>query len=258
MVFYFSGTGNSQYVANCLAKATGERLISIEQSMAKRRFVFFIEDEERIGFVTFVYFGGLPVIVIDFVRQLILKTSRRPFTYHVLTYGTTTGQAHHQMKLLLKAKGLELDGQYNVRMVDMWTPLFNLSNRKRCLAVTNGAEPAVKRVVNRVMNHVDGNFDSVRFPAFLARIYYRSYNYQRLTTHFHVLSNRCIGCNLCVRCCPVRAIAMRGGYPEWILRRCVLCLRCLHQCPTFAIQYGRHTISHGQFVNPNVGRKIGD
>ena len=26
------------------------------------------------------------------------------------------------------------------------------------------------------------------------------------------------------------------------------CLGCLHKCPTFAIQYGRNTKKHGQYV----------
>ena len=31
-----------------------------------------------------------------------------------------------------------------------------------------------------------------------------------------------------------------------------MCLGCLHRCPEFAIQYGKNTKKHGQYMNPNV------
>lgn len=252
MVFYFSGTGNSLYVATRLAEATGESLMSIEKCMENGEFAFRLQPGERLGFVTPVYFWGLPVIVVSFVNNLRVEAPHHPFTYHVLTYGTTTGQAHHQMAALLKRRGFHLDARYNVRMVDTWTPLFNLSNRERCLKTTRRAEPRVDKAVERASGRVAGNFDRAAFPAFLARVYYHTYNRQRRTRHFHLVADRCIGCGLCARCCPAHAITMSNKRPQWMAPQCILCLRCLHQCPAFAIQYGSHTEGHGQFVNPHT------
>lgn len=250
MIFYFSGTGNSRHVARCLAQATGESCISISDCMNKNEFSFSLRENERVGFVTPVYFGGLPDIVVRFVNKLNLTGLHRNFIYHVLTFGTTTGQAHYMMRESLKGKGWWLDAKYNVRMVDVWTPIFDVSDHEKCLRKTAEAEKRIALTVERVVNRQAGNFDHLRFPHWLARWYYLTYENQRRTKHFHVMKDKCIGCRLCARQCPEQAIACKDGYPVWTKEKCTLCLKCLHHCPRFAIQYGKRTVKHGQFVHP--------
>lgn len=250
MIFYFSGTGNSKHVAHCLAQATGENCISIAECMNKDHTAFTLNHDERVGFVTPVYFWGLPNIVVRFVRQLQLTGLCHNFIYHVVTFGTTTGQAHYMMQKLLKEKGLWLDAKYNVKMVDVWTPLFNVSNRYKCLRKTIEAEKSIHIVALRATARQAGNFDSIRFPHWLAYWYYLTYNKQRMTKHFHVIREKCIGCNKCAQQCPEHAIDCKNGYPIWVKEKCTMCLKCLHHCPKFAIQYGKRTIKHGQFVHP--------
>ena len=250
MIFYFSGTGNSKHVARRLSQATGESCISITDCMKNGKFSFALCEEERIGFVTPVYFWGLPNIVVRFVSQLSFTDLHKNFIYHVLTFGTTTGQAHYMMQELLKSKGLWLDAKYNVRMVDVWTPLFDVSDYKKCLRKTEKAEKDIAKVTEMVVTRQGGNFDYLRLHHWLAHWYYLTYENQRKTKHFHVMKDRCIGCSKCARQCPEQAIEISNGYPVWITEKCTLCLKCLHHCPQFAIQYGKHTLKHGQFVYP--------
>ena len=51
MIFYFSGTGNSEYVARRIAAATGDVVSSIAECVARRRFDFDASKERRVGFV---------------------------------------------------------------------------------------------------------------------------------------------------------------------------------------------------------------
>ena len=88
-------------------------------------------------------------------------------------------------------------------------------------------------------------------PLFAGRFSERLYEKQRVTAPFSV-DGTCIGCGLCVKKCPVRAIELRDKKPVWVKETCVLCLGCLHRCPTFSIQRGPNTRKHGQYVNPHV------
>jgi NAD-dependent dihydropyrimidine dehydrogenase PreA subunit len=78
----------------------------------------------------------------------------------------------------------------------------------------------------------------------------RMYDEARKTSNFKV-SDDCIGCMLCAKRCPSRAIQMVNSRPQWVKDMCTLCLGCLHRCPQFAIQYGDKTKEHGQYKNPH-------
>ena len=72
----------------------------------------------------------------------------------------------------------------------------------------------------------------------------------RRTSNFYV-EGSCVGCGLCAKQCPVKAIEIQSGKPVWIKEHCTLCLRCLHLCPKFSIQYGdSKTKQHGQYHHP--------
>ena len=40
MIFFFTGTGNTRYVATRLAEATGERLVSIAEAVVNGEYIF--------------------------------------------------------------------------------------------------------------------------------------------------------------------------------------------------------------------------
>ena len=75
---------------------------------------------------------------------------------------------------------------------------------------------------------------------------YPSYVHGRKTAKFFT-DERCIGCGTCAKRCPVGAITMKNGRPEWTAARCVQCMACL-RCN--AVQYGSRTKGKRRYVNP--------
>ena len=55
MIFYFSGCGNSRFVAESIAKELDERLLFIPEEERNGNFDYELGDGERLGFVFPIY-----------------------------------------------------------------------------------------------------------------------------------------------------------------------------------------------------------
>lgn len=245
MIFYFSATGNSKYVADRIAAATGDKTASITDCCKGDGFSF-DEADKTAGIVSPTYAWGLPIIVREFLQKLTLHT-KPDYLWFAATYGTTPGQTGRFAEDILNANGLSVSAKFSVKMPDTWTPIFDLSDESKVQRINEAAERQIDRIIGAIRNCACGDFMERKTPLLLAKAFNGvGYDSMRKTRHFKV-ENTCIGCGLCARNCPVSAIEIREKKPVWVKDQCVMCLGCLHHCPKFAIQYGKRTKQHGQY-----------
>lgn len=245
MILFFSATGNSKYAAARLAQATGQELVFIPDCIRSGRDTF---ADAAIGIVSPTYDWGLPSIVRAFLEKASFQTE---YLYFAATYGTTPGAAGYMADRAIRDR--RIDAYYSVRMVDTWTPIFDLSTPEKVAKYTKNTEAQIEDMICGVRERRRNRHMRPRMPAVFAAwiaqpLYDRSV---RRTAHLHV-EDGCIGCGLCAKKCPVQAIEMKAGRPVWVKEKCVMCLGCLHRCPRFAIQYDNRTQKHGQYTNPKA------
>lgn len=248
MILYFSATGNCKYVAERIAEAFDDTAISIEKADTH----ISLSENEMIGFVTPVNWWELPILTREYMQRLTVKSSRAPYAFIVTTYGTTPGCTFADAKKILKARGVELNAGFSVKMPDNWTPIFDLSDPEKVKQQNTEAEDFIDAVLNAIRKRSTGNQMQHKKPLAVKLFTDPFLNAERRTKNFYV-EDTCIGCGLCAKRCPVQAIDIREKKPVWVKEQCALCLRCLHHCPKFAIQYGNgKTKQHGQYRNPHT------
>ena len=119
MIFYFSGTGNSRYVAKHLATLTNDTYLPITSNE------LLPTDDKRIGIVFPVHAWSAPIVMEEFLRtklpQLIVQTN--PYIYMVCTCGDDIGKTHRIVSELLQKNGHKLSAAFSLIMPDSYIGL---------------------------------------------------------------------------------------------------------------------------------------
>ena len=76
MILYFSGTGNSKYVAKRIADALGDEIVNLNARI-KASDTSPIETDERVIIVTPTYAWRIPRVVRDWLRKTELRGAKQ-------------------------------------------------------------------------------------------------------------------------------------------------------------------------------------
>ena len=238
MVFYFSGTGNSEGIARIIAERLSDTAVSIVDLDPG---AYSFGPGDSVGFVFPVYAYAAPEMMIEFARRVDVGGA---FCYAVCTFSNVTGDALEHFRGFAPIKS-----GYGIKMPDNYPVLDHVIDTKEStLEKLRAAEKHLAEVLPRIERREEGVFDTLRGENGHERSYkgYELFNQSmRDTAPYWVEKDLCVGCGLCERLCPAHAIEMRDGTPAWTRDTCCMCMSCLNRCPREAIQYG--TYSKGRF-----------
>jgi flavodoxin len=115
-IYYFSGTGNSLFVARQLAKEIDAKVTPIPSIFGKDNLDI---ESDVLGIIFPCYYAslgesGIPFIVQEFVRKL--KNARRKYIFAVCTHGGFPSSTIDNLSRLLKSQGASLSAGFDVRM----------------------------------------------------------------------------------------------------------------------------------------------
>ena len=253
MVFYFSGTGNSTFVATTIANFLGLKLQFIPEADPSS----FTIPEERIIFIFPVYSWGVPPLVSKFIADLPLefwdRLKEKDLSVDcVMTCGDEVALAPEMIIKDLKKVGVSLNSIWSVTMPNNYVllPGFDvdskdLENEKlkncegRILEIAQSLARGDKRI-DVVRGGYAGLKSKIVFPLF------KKWGVFPKKWHF---TDNCISCGKCARICPLLNVKMKEQHPEWGMR-CCSCLACYHVCPVHAVEYGKETKKKGQYLFP--------
>lgn len=242
MIYYFSGTGNSLYVARHLADALGERLCPMQLSSVSN---LKEQADESVGLVFPVYAWGIPSVVEAFAKAF--PKGAKPFLYAVMTCGDDMGYTD---RVLEKALGRQLDAAFSVLMPDVYVclPGFDVDSNEECREKFRGEETKVKEIAECIKAKKQVRLlKRGPFPWVKTYVLRPLFNRFLVTDkYFHTDASKCIACGRCSKTCPVGNILIIDDLPRW-QSHCAGCLACYHACPYHAINFGKMTQHKGQY-----------
>ena len=225
MVFYFTGTGNSLYIAKQIEREP----ISIPQIMQRECLEF---TAERIGIVAPVYGHEVPTMVKEFLRKSVFYTN---YFYMILTYGNRHGGAAELAKKLCDECGVSVNYINVILMADNWLPGFDMDEQKK---IDKKVEENMDKILSDLAKRKNmisevTDIDRAAHQQFLDRM---SQMPADVWQHLLRVTENCVGCGTCERVCPSFSIHMADGKVVHISGNCQTCLACAHACPQKAIQ----------------------
>ncbi len=263
MIFYFSATGNSRFVAQTAASLLGEkRLVDLRifyQSQAERT-SFPLAKGERIGFIFPTHAWGLPKGLDRILSSLQFSGyDDNNYCYMICTCGDDVGETARLWRRAVKGAGLHGDAAFSVAMPNTYVclPGFDVDDTQTATRKLENAPTAIQGIIDKICAKSVGDFSFHGKFAFLKTRIIRPF-FLRFLAREKILSfhqEMCVACKICAGTCPTGNISTTDGRPQWHAR-CIGCLACYHHCPSHAISCGRYApFEKGQYLHPSLKRQ---
>jgi ferredoxin len=232
-MLYFSGTGNSKYIAELFCRHTNAQCHSVEE---KIDFDKLIASNDKIAFCYPVYASRVPRIMREFVRNHI-EPLRNKKIIIFCTQMYFSGDGARAFIDIFPVNFIEVIYAEHFLMPNNVNNLFitPLANEKSVKKYIDKAEQKMKTVcgeikagiirkrgfnpVSRVLGLPQGSI----FPTF-----------EKMGIDKVWIDKDCTRCNLCVELCPMGNFEDKDG--KIVTKaNCMMCYRCINKCPQKAI-----------------------
>ena len=242
MVFYFTATGNSLYVA----KQLEQEPISIAQAIHDEQMTY---EAEQIGIVCPVFGHEVPALVREFLEKSTFKTS---YFYMILTYGNRHGGAVELAEIMLEKIGIHAAYINVLLMVDNFLPGFDMNEQ---IKIDKKVDEQIKAIQEDIKNNRQyiapvTEKDRAAHQEYLTRMENMP---KDAFSDMYRITEECIGCELCKRICPKNCFTVENQKSTWHSEGCISCMACIHACPMMAIQMNMPEKNpHARYRNEHI------
>lgn len=242
MVLYFSGTGNSRYVAKQIAAIADDEIISINQRLKEKDFSAVASDKPFV-LVGPVYAGRLPRVMDDYIRKVTFTGSKR--VYFVATCAQTPWLTVEYVQRLSEEKSFSLLGFNSVVMPQGYVAGGGTQPKPVNDEILKEAEPKIIAIAETIR---DQQLLAKEQPgkAMMSKVLNPIMYSMMISAKGFRVTDRCTGCGKCASRCPLNNVKLVSGKPTWG-RNCTHCMACIAGCPHEAIEYGKKTVGKPRY-----------
>ncbi|MDK2814077.1 MAG: hypothetical protein PWQ08_1332 [Clostridiales bacterium] len=239
LILYFSGTGNTKYVANLFSQALSAKGVSVQMRS--------IEEPQPIepGYDFLVvgcpkYYEYPAMFLLQYLRKALPAAQQQTPTLAFCTQASAVKTDFTGLAKILQQKNHELQVTQFFTIANDLMFFGGFAPTPAQEAQTN-LEKAAQAVPGLVETFLAGQRQTEKIAPFLRPVYHAVAAGCTATMPLFAMkyaaSDACIGCGLCAKSCPKSNIQMVEKRPEFG-KNCIFCTRCINLCPAHAILYG--------------------
>ncbi len=231
VVFYFSGTGNTRYLAKKFGQIIKCDVYSIEE---KVNFKKLIKDNDTIALCYPIHFSTAPILFKsflkhykkDFVGKKIISLCSQQF------FSGDGGRSIVDLLDDVKVIYVEhFNMQNNITSMPLYYKMTKINNEKCLKKVDKKLEKIVWNIKSGKVKLKGFN----KFSILMGKSQYQSPKKIRQKQKEAVkINDNCILCNQCVKVCPTKNLEKKGNEIA-SKEQCTFCMRCVNICPSKSI-----------------------
>lgn len=240
IVFYFTATGNSLFIAKQLSDSP----LSIPQELKKTDLTY---EADEIGFVFPDYAAAVPVIVREFVEKARFKAS---YIFSVITFGNASVNVAEWWNDWAKAKGLNNNYINTILMVDNYLPVFDMNEQ---IKIDKKTDENMAGIIGDISGHKDFIAPSEMgwFTKEMLQGMQDMHFSQKSEQLIKLDADKCIQCTTCTEVCPRGNFSLASGGLQ-ISGKCEFCLACVQNCPQHALSLERERNKEARYRHPDI------
>ena len=150
MILFFSGTGNSNYVAKRIADALGDEIVNLNARI-KASDSSSIETGERVIIVTPTYAWRIPRVVRDWLLKTELRGAKQ--AWFVMTCGSEIGNADKYNREFCTEKSVACMGTAQIVMPENYIAMFSAPQADEARQIVAKAEPSIDRAIAAIQSN---------------------------------------------------------------------------------------------------------
>lgn len=242
MILYFSATGNTEFIAQELAKRLDDTCINLLDRV-KTQDHSVLHSEKPFIICAPVYVCEMPRFLSKYLKNQTFSGSKD--VYFIFTSGGYCGISGQLAKWMIRKKHMNYCGRAEFRMPrnyvadDAYPMLAPEEVRARILQSCDMLEPVAADIQAGKKLEARHIF---LFETLITLPFNPVWCKLKLRAKDFYTTDRCIGCGKCVKLCPLNNISLKEKAPVWG-DSCTHCMACIGNCPTEAIEYGTITQS---------------